>query len=306
MIIMEVFKENLPLPYDGTVVALGNFDGLHVAHMQIIRNGINYAREHNLKVGVLLFEQNTKNFTEKNRIELITPNTAKLELLERENVDFVVMRRFTKEVMSKSPEDFFKFLVENLRIKAVCCGYDYSFGYKAAGRVYTLKKLGEQYGVEVLVTDQICIDDTVVSSTEIRKCIVSGETENAQKLLGRRFCVEGPVIKGHQNGRKLGFPTANVCYDTAMALPKEGVYAGITYVCGKPLKSVINVGSNPTFGANEITIESHILDYDKDLYGEHIRVEFAKRLRGDVKFENLEALKNQIQTDVQSVRKMEL
>lgn len=303
---MKIFKENLPLPYDGTVVALGNFDGLHVAHMQIIRSGIQYAREHNLKSGVLLFEQNTKNFTEKNRIELITPNTAKLELLERENLDFAVMRRFTKEVMSKSPEEFFEFLVDKLHVKAVCCGYDYSFGYKAAGRVYTLEKFGERYGVEVLVTDQVCIDDTVVSSTEIRECIINGKVEKAQKLLGRRFCVEGPVIKGHQNGRKLGFPTANVCYDETMALPKEGVYAGITYVCGKRLKSVINVGNNPTFGAKEITIESHILDYDENLYGEHIRVSFAKRLRGDIKFENLDDLKKQIQKDVQTVREMEL
>lgn len=303
---MKIFKENLPLPYNGTVVALGNFDGLHVAHMQIIRSGIRYAREHNLKAGILLFEQNTKNFTEKSRIELITPNTAKLELLEREDLDFAVMRRFTKEVMSKSPEEFFRFLVEQLHVKAVCCGYDYSFGYKAAGRVYTLKELGERYGVEVLVTDQVCVDDTVVSSTEIRDCILNGKIEKAQKLLGRRFCVEGPVVKGHQNGRKLGFPTANVCYDKAMVIPKEGAYAGITYVCGKRLKSVINVGHNPTFDANETTIESHILNYDEDIYGEYIRVSFAKRLRDDIKFESLDGLKNQIQKDIRTAEKMEL
>ena len=303
---MEIFKENLPVPYEGTVVALGNFDGLHIAHMQIIRSGIEYAKEHDLKAGVLLFEQNTKNFTQRKWVELITPNTSKLELLDREAVDFVVMRRFTKEVMAKSPEEFFAFLVEKLHVKAVCCGYDYSFGYMAAGKVDTLKRLGEQYNVEVLVTEQICVDDVVVSSTAIRECIINGEMETAQKLLGRRFCVEGPVIKGYQNGRKLGFPTANVCYDETMALPKEGVYAGITYVHGKRLKSVINVGNNPTFGASEITIESYILDYDGNLYGEHIRVSFAKRLRGDIKFDSLSELKHQINKDAQLVRVMNL
>ena len=136
---MEVFREDPQVFYEGTVVALGNFDGLHVAHMQIIRNGIKYAQEHGLKSGVLLFEENTKNFTGKKRIELITPNTAKLELLEREDLDFVVMRRFTHEVMEKSPEEFFIFLVNELHAKAVCCGYDYSFGYKAAGNVDTLR-----------------------------------------------------------------------------------------------------------------------------------------------------------------------
>lgn len=303
---MEVFKDELQILYNGTVVALGNFDGLHVAHMQIIRSGIEYAKKHGLKSGVLLFEENTKNFTGKKRIELITPNTAKLELLERENLDFVVMRRFTHEVMEKSPEEFFQFLVKELHVKAVCCGYDYSFGYKAAGRVDTLRELGKEYGVEVLVTDMITVDDTVVSSTAIRELINEGEMEKTERLLGRRYCVEGPVVKGLQNGRRLGFPTVNVCYDEQMALPKQGVYSGITYVHGRRLKSVINVGNNPTFDANHVTVESHILDFNEDIYGEYIRVSFASRLRGEIKFDSLEALKAQIAADAERVREMEI
>lgn len=303
---MEVFRDIPQTFYEGTVVALGNFDGLHVAHMQIIRDGIKYAREHELKSGVLLFEENTKNFTGKKRIELITPNTAKLELLEREELDFVVMRRFTHEVMEKSPEEFFLFLVNELHAKAVCCGYDYSFGYKAAGRVDTLRELGAKYGVEVLVTDMVTIDDTIVSSTVIREMIKDGDMERSEKFLGRRYCVEGPVVKGLQNGTKLGFPTANVCYDSQMALPKPGVYAGITYVNGRRLKSVINVGNNPTFSAEHITVESHILDYNENLYGEYIRVSFAKRLRGEIKFDSIDALKAQIAHDAESVKEMSL
>lgn len=303
---MEVFREDPQVFYEGTVVALGNFDGLHVAHMQIIRNGIKYAQEHGLKSGVLLFEENTKNFTGKKRIELITPNTAKLELLEREDLDFVVMRRFTHEVMEKSPEEFFIFLVNELHAKAVCCGYDYSFGYKAAGNVDTLRELGAKYGVEVLVTDMVTIGDIIVSSTVIRELIKEGDMEQTELFLGRRYCVEGPVVKGLQNGTKLGFPTANVCYDSQMALPKPGVYAGISYVHGERLKSVINVGNNPTFGAEHITVESHILDYSENLYGEYIRVSFAKRLRGEIKFESLDALKEKIAGDAETVRSMSL
>lgn len=303
---MKVFRDDPQVFYEGTVVALGNFDGLHVAHMQIVRNGIKYAKEHGLKSGVLLFEENTKNFTGKKRIKLITPNTAKLELLEREAPDFVIMRRFTREVMEKSPEEFFMFLLNELHVKAICCGYDYSFGYKAAGRVDTLKELGAKYGVEILVTDMVKIDDTIVSSTVIREMINDGDMERAQKFLGRRYCVEGPVVKGLHNGTRLGFPTANVCYDSHMALPKPGVYAGITYANGKRLKSVINVGNNPTFKADRITVESHILDYNENLYGEYVRVSFAKRLRGEIRFDSPDALKAQIAQDAEIVRGMVL
>ena len=300
---MEVIRNKVD--YDGTVVALGNFDGLHVAHMTIIRNGIQYAKEHNLKSGVLLFDENTKGVTQ-GKIELITPNEAKLELLEREKPDFVFMEKFDKEFMKKTPEEFVLYLVTNLHVRAVCVGYDYSFGFKAQGDVEMLKKFGEKYGFKVFVTDVIKIDGRVVASTYIRQVIKSGEMEEAERFLGRRYCIEGNVVKGLQNGRKMGIPTANVDYDINMALPKAGVYAGITYVSGKRLKSVINVGKNPTFGAEKLTVESHILDFDEDIYGEYIRVSFAKRLRGDIKFNSMEELKNQIQNDIEVTSKMDL
>lgn len=303
---MEIIYAESVVPYDGTVVALGNFDGLHVAHMHIIKEGIEYAKKNNLKSGVLLFEENTKNFTENKRIELITPNTAKFELLEREHPDFIYVRRFTKEFMEKSPEEFVQLLIKNLHVKALCVGYDYSFGYKASGNVKTLQELGEKYGIKIFVTDVIKIDGEVVSSTLIRNLIAEGDLEKTERMLGRRFCVEGPVEKGCQNGRKMGIPTANVCYDPKMAIPSSGVYAGITYVHGLRLKSVINVGKNITFGAKRVTIESHILDFNEDIYGEHIRVSFAKKLRDDIKFDDMESLKAQINKDIDIVRSMVL
>lgn len=300
---MEVIRNKVD--YDGTVVALGNFDGLHVAHMTIIRNGIQYAKEHCLKSGVLLFDENTKGITQ-GKIELITPNEAKLELLEREKTDFVFMEKFDKEFMKKSPEEFVLYLVNNLHVKAVCVGYDYSFGFKAQGDVEMLRKFGEKYGFKVFVTDVIKIGGRIVASTYIRQVIKSGDMEEAERFLGRRYCIEGNVVEGEQNGRKMGIPTANVDYDINMALPKAGVYAGITYVNGRRLKSVINVGNNPTFGAEKLTVESHILDFDEDIYGEYIRVSFAKRLRGDIKFDSMEELKNQIQNDIEVVSGMDL
>lgn len=300
---MEVIRTKVD--YDGTVTALGNFDGLHVAHMTIIRNGIKYAKENGLKSGVLLFEKNTKTLTQ-GGVELITPNEAKLELLEREKPDFVYMENFDKEFMQKSPEEFVKYLVENLKVKAVCVGYDYSFGYKAMGDVEMLKKFGEKYGFKVFVTDAIKIDGRIVSSTYIREVIKNGDMEEAERFLGRRYCIEGNVIHGLQNGRKMGIPTANVDYDINMALPKPGVYAGITYVDGRRLKSVINVGKNLTFDAEKLTVESHILDFDEDIYDKYIRVSFAKRLRGVIKFSSMEELKNQIHHDMKVTSEMVL
>lgn len=300
---MEVIRTKVD--YDGTVTALGNFDGLHVAHMTIIRNGIKYAKENGLKSGVLLFEKNTKTLTQ-GGVELITPNEAKLELLEREKPDFVYMENFDKEFMQKSPEEFVKYLVENLKVKAVCVGYDYSFGYKAMGDVNMLKKFGEKYGFKVFVTDAIKIDGRIVSSTYIREVIKNGDMEEAERFLGRRYCIEGNVIHGLQNGRKMGIPTANVDYDINMALPKPGVYAGITYVDGRRLKSVINVGKNLTFDAEKLTVESHILDFDEDIYDKYIRVSFAKRLRGVIKFSSMEELKNQIHHDMKVTSEMVL
>ncbi len=300
---MEVLRS--AVPYDGTVVALGNFDGLHVAHMTIIRNGIKYAEEHGLKSGVLLFDENTRGVMQ-GGIELITPNEAKIELLEREKPDFVFMRSFDREFMRKTPEEFALYLTDELHARAVCVGYDYTFGHKAAGNVEMLRTLGKKHGFEVLVTEAIKIDGRIVSSTYIREAIKNGNMEEAERFLGRRYCVEGTVIRGLQNGAKLGFPTANINYDAKMALPKEGVYAGITYVHGKRLKSVINVGKNLTFNAKNLTIEDHIINFNDNIYGEYIRVSFAKRLRGDIKFESADALAKQIRADVDAVSNMDL
>lgn len=300
---MEIIRERAE--YDGTVVALGNFDGLHVAHTEIIRRGIKYARENGLKSGVLLFEENTKNLTN-GKIENITPNEAKLELLEREKPDFVFMEKFDKEFMRKSPEEFVLYLIDRLHIKAVCVGYDYSFGYMASGDVELLKEYGKKYNFRVFVTEAIKRDGKVVSSTYIRQLIKNGDMETAEKFLGRRYCIEGKVVRGRQNGRKMGIPTANVAYDANMALPKTGVYAGITYVRGKRLKSVINVGKNLTFGAQKLTVESHILGFDEDIYDEYIRVSFAKRLRGVFKFDSMEELCEQIRSDIKKTCEMDL
>ena len=301
---MEIIHAEKIVDYAQTAVALGNFDGLHIAHMKIIRDCINIAQKRGIKSGVLLFEENTKSVAGKREIGLITTNEQKLKLLSREQLDFVYIRRFTKDFMQKSPEEFVQLLVKNLKPKIVCVGYDYRFGHKASGDVNTLRELGEIYGFEVVVTDKITVDGETVSSTHIRELVREGRVDEAVEFLGRRYTISGEVVEGLKNGRKMGLPTANVDYDKHMVLPKEGVYAGITEIGGRRFKCVINVGKNLTFDAKKLTVESHILDFDEDIYGKNINVLFAKRLRGVFKFGSVEELKAQINSDKEAARRL--
>ncbi|MDD6762933.1 MAG: bifunctional riboflavin kinase/FAD synthetase [Clostridiales bacterium] len=300
---MQIIRPTGSVPFQKTAVALGNFDGLHVAHMAIIKKCHSYAREHDLKCGVLLFNEHTRRITDNQRVPLITSETEKLALLSNEDMDFVYMLDFDRDFMQLTPEQFVKRLIDMLHCAAVCVGYDYRFGYKASGDARMLKALCKKHGIEAIITDEIDIDGEAVKSTAIRNYIREGSVRHAAAMLGRPFAIDGKVVKGLQNGRRMGFPTANVSYSQNMLIPRNGVYAGYTYVKGKRYKSVINVGKNPTFDADKITIESHILDFKDDIYNEQIRVEFIERLRGDKKFESVDALVSQIKRDAQTAGK---
>lgn len=284
-----------------TVVALGNFDGLHKAHTTIIKKCVEEAYERDVKSAVLLFFEHTQNITENTSVKLITDHDTKVEILEEMGVDIVFMKHFTKDFMELSPEEFVDFLRRELNPVTVCVGYDYRFGHKAEGDIKTLKTLCKEKGIDVIVTDEVKEGDTPVKSTAIREYIASGEIEKANAMLDRNFALRGEVKKGFQNGRKIGVPTANVGVMENMILPLDGVYMGFTKVEGKKYKSLINVGNNPTVGGKEITVESHILDFNEDIYGKVIEVEFCKRLRGEIKFASLEELKKQIEKDLERV-----
>lgn len=286
-----------------SVVALGNFDGLHVAHMQIIKNSTLYGKQYGIQSGVLLFDRHASG---KGHIEvpLITTITQKLAILENAGVDFVYITRFNTEFMNKTPEEFILLLKNKINIKAVCVGYDYRFGHKALGDIHMLRRFGDMCGFDVLVSDAIMQDGQLVGSTYIRKLVQKGDMKEAFKMLGRRFSIYGEVVRGLQNGRKMGFATANIAERCDMVVPEFGVYVGYVVLDGNRYKAVINVGKNPTFKAEHTTIESHILDFDKDIYGETITVEFVEKIRGDKKFSSIDELKLQIQKDVNQAREL--
>ncbi len=289
-----------------TGVGLGNFDGLHIGHMALINTLIRESRLNNLCSIVYTFTKHPENILRK---KLITPllltEQKKVELLGEIHLDYLYFDEFNEEFSRLSPEDFVKkILIDKLNIKLAVAGYDYRFGYMGQGDIPLLKELGIKYGFRVVVIPAIKCDNEVVSSTKIRQCIINGQLETAYKLLGRNYSITAEVVSGRRIGNTIGFPTANIHPERFLVLPANGVYITKTLLDGKLYNSMTNVGFNPTFeDVKEKTVETHIIDFNRDIYGKKIEVFFLKKIRDEKKFESVDLLKEQIAEDMQTTKK---
>ena len=271
---------------ENTAICLGDFDGAHLGHMQVFKEAAKTGAW-----GALLFTHNSKG--EK---ELLTLS-EKLDVLKRLGARYAVAADFKAELKEKSAEEFVGIL-KSLKVSTVVTGYDYRFGKGAAGDVILLKSLCEKNGIKAITADAIEIDGEPVKSTRIRELIKSGRIKEANALLGGPYMIMGKVSKGFGNGIKLGFPTANIEVSEDKLLPKDGVYKGRA----ENREAVINIGKNPTFGAQQRTVEVHIIGEKKDLYGKRVTVEFADRIRDEIKFERQEDLVLQIKKDIENAK----
>lgn len=296
---MKIYNSDQNIDFSGSIVALGSFDGLHRAHMKLIEKTKEYAKENKLYSGVLLFDRLPLEVFSNNAKRIMSLEDKK-ELLA--DLDFLYVQEFSQDFMYLNPEQFVEFLIKKLNIKAVCVGFNYRFGKNASGDVKTLLKLGEKHGFLVIVSDEYKIDDKTVSSTLIRSFIENGEMDKAKEFLGREFFLTGEVLGGYHLGRTLGFPTVNLSYDKNSIIPKFGVYHGSVLVDNKKYKAVINVGVRPTFEREDVTIESFLLDFDGDLYNKKIRIYFSEYLRPEIKFQNADGLKEQINKDIKKIK----
>ena len=296
---MQIIKNFSNIP--PCALALGNFDGLHIAHRKIINSCINFSKNNNLKSGVLLFENHTQNFFKKDKISLLTTLDEKINILKALGVDFICLMPFDEKVMKMSPEDFFDFLTDKLNAKAIFAGYDYTFGYKAMGNISLLSELSRKKNIYLDISDKVTLKNDVVSSTKIRDLIDSGKIKEANEFLDRPYSMTGEVVLGKQNGRKMGLPTANVKVNEEKLLPPDGVYKGKTIIDKKEYKSLINIGKNPTFNAENRTVESHIPGFSDNLYGKKITVKFLDKIRDEKKFSSVDELINQINKDLEKI-----
>lgn len=284
------------IPYG---IGLGNFDGLHIGHAELINALVKECRKRNLKSIVYTFDKHPENIL---RRKLMTPqittNMKKIELMYNYDVDCLYFANFDEIFSRLHPEDFVKkILVERFGIKLAVIGHDYKFGYRSTGDVDLLIKLGEKYGFEVQVIKPVLFDDKIVSSTEIRKYLIHGDIMNASNMLGRNYSIQGLVVHGRKFGRKIGFPTANVFPEKYLVIPKNGVYLSKTLVNGSVYKSITNIGKNPTFKLDKLSVETHILNFDNYIYNQMIEVFFYKWIRGERKFKSVEELKIQLDKD---------
>ncbi|TDE55847.1 bifunctional riboflavin kinase/FAD synthetase [Nonomuraea mesophila] len=296
-----------------SVVTIGVFDGVHRGHRRVIERAVAIARERGARSVAVTFEPHPEELVRPGtRPHRLTSLRRRAELLAALGIDEVDVVEFTPALQRTSPDDFVQSVAaERWRAAVVVVGEDFVFGHDASGDVQTLRTLGDKYDFEVEAVPLL----EGVSSTAIREQLAAGDVEGARERLGRPHRVEGVVVRGYQRGRQLGFPTANVETPPHTAIPADGVYAGWlecvpvanlpALYAGERWPAAISVGTNPTFEGVPRTVEAYALDRDDlELYGAHVAVEFAARLRGNTRFESIEALIAQIHADVDATRRI--
>lgn len=284
---------------ESSVVALGNFDGIHKGHQALIKEAVKLAQEKNCSSVVFTFSNHPLNvLSKKTVVKNILDLDAKAQVIEDLGVDYMVNVAFNEFMRTSEPDVFVKrCLVKSLKAKHVVCGFNYSFGYMAKGNPDMLKDFGAEYGFDVSIIPEVDVLGEAVSSTRIRKLIGEGNMKDYLECVGRRYKLKGRVIEGQKVGRTIGFPTINLNLLEEYALPLNGVYVTKTYVNNTEFKSVTNVGIKPTLGSFAKNAETHIFGFEGDLYGQIVEVEFIDLLRPERLFNNIEELAAQIEQD---------
>ena len=285
-----------------SIVTIGTFDGVHLGHQQIIKRLVELKKKQGGEIVLFTFAPHPRKvlFPEQSDLKLITTTQEKCELLQQFGVDHVLVYPFTKAFSQMQAQDYISDIIaKGLKTKTLVIGYDHRFGSNREGNIETLKQFASthQFNVEEIPAQEI--NQLNISSTRIRKAIDEGDVKTANEFLGYSFFVTGTVIKGKQLGRTIGYPTANIFLEDADKLiPKIGVYAVNVILDGITYKGMLNVGTNPTTDADtKIKIEVNIFDFDKDIYGETLKVEFVKWIRNEEKFANLDELKQALAND---------
>jgi len=295
-----------PQRWQHPVLALGNFDGLHRGHTKIIERLRRVATERGATAVVMTFDPHPPRVVRPDKAPpLLMTKAQRIDALERAGVDGVAVVRFTHELSQWDPETFVRtVLVEWLHVIEVWVGANFLFGHNRAGTFNVLRGLGARYGFRAEKIDPVRYKDFVVSSTRIRRLLSEGRVDEAAALLGHHFFIDGTVTRGAGRGRGLGFPTANVCTENEL-VPPPGVYATLVTLDGIVYPSITNVGFRPTFGdVDRVTIETHLFQFDRDLYGQRLRLSFVQRLRDERAFPDVDALRAQIEADCRSAQRL--
>jgi len=298
--------ENLTEKFPYPVLTIGNFDGVHLGHQAIFRMLVDRAKKKNGTSIVFTFEPHPLRVIAPERApKLLTTFKDKVDLLKSFGIDVIICANFTSEFAHIKAEDFVRdILSKTIGVKEIFIGSNYQFGKGRKGSPELLKKLGRECGFEVTIIQEMKLNDVTLSSSKIRTLVAKGRVEEASIFLGRHYAVEGVVIEGAKRGKSLfNIPTANIS-TTNELLPRDGVYAVTVNVEGKTYGGAANIGCNPTFKDKKFSFEVHIFDFDRDILGKTLRVNFIDRIRDEMKFSKIEDLAAQMRKDIENIRKI--
>ena len=287
------------------VLALGNFDGLHLAHQKLLQVTLQLAKQCRGTPCVYSFVPHpVKVLSPQSAPPLISTLQQKNQLIKKQKIKALILEPFLKDFSDLSAEEFFeKILVKKLGIAGVVAGYDFTFGSKRSGNADLLKELCNQQGIPCKIISAQHQQNTLISSSQIRSFIQKGSVDQATELLGRPFEILGVVVKGDGIGTSLGFPTANILTENEL-IPGNGVYATQVKIGLRTYNSITNIGFRPTFGGKKLTLETHIFRFKKKIYGKEIRIRFIKKIRDEITFASVQDLIKQIKKDVESAQRI--
>ena len=305
---MAIFTDIDALPaFTDAVITIGTFDGVHEGHKVILRSVVDHARSAGGESVLLTFDPHPRKLLFPNQpLGIITPLAQKLDLISEEGIQHIVVAPFTKAFSNLSAREYVEdFLVGIFHPRSIIIGYDHRFGHDRTGNIDLLKHYSAIYNYELVEIPAQLIDDAAVSSTKIRQAIIEGRVEDVTHMLGRNYSITGTVVHGNKLGRTIGYPTANVepC-DKDQVVPANGVYAIKATVENTTYDGMLSIGYNPTVTDKKVLrIEANLFDFDADIYGSNMELLFIKKLRDEQKFESLDALKRQIDSDkTESIR----
>jgi riboflavin kinase / FMN adenylyltransferase len=286
-------------------LTIGSFDGLHLAHQAVIRQLTELAADRGLTRALITFEPHPRCVLDPDHCpKNITTLDEKLRLLEELGVEDAIVLLFNRELAGLAAADFMARLLSAMDLRLLVTGHDFALGRGREGDLAWLRDFCGEHDIAVQALDPLLVNGQELHSSEIRRLVTLGDVDQANRLLGRDYSLQGVVEHGHQVGRDLGFPTLNISVAPNKLVPGPGVYAGRARVGGELFKSAIGVGYRPTFGGTDLTVEAYLLDFDRDLYQQRVEVTFAARLRDEVKFATPEALAEQMRRDVDETRRV--
>lgn len=293
-------EENL----EAVSICLGNLDGVHRGHQRMILTSLNYCKDHPMQPAVFLFKDHSEKQIRQQAKRQLTSLEDKLKLLEHIGVQLAYLKTFDQKFMSMEKESFVRdFLVKRLNTRHIVIGKDYSFGKMAEGRIKDLKEWEGKYAYSLDVVPDVLYEGCRISSTRVRNEVKVGHVEKARDMLGYAYMIHGKVQTGAKRGHSLGFPTANLALEFPYVLPEDGVYLTSMLVRGKTYYGMTDIGSNPTFGGDQVKIETHLFDFSENIYGEPVTLNFLRYERGEIRFSCVQDLIDQLRRDDQLIRK---